>query len=235
MKRIFYDQIALDSVAKYDAMIAAMDPFPLDLEKYSHHFEEGQRVKFKETGHRGKIKSINAHGGGHNVMLDSGHFVECRDSEIEPEDFPASNSSGAHLDRVQKGGSSLDGLLAAMENGTISDHDRVIVTEELRKWEACEGAVDPLAGISTVYAEWHDPRLHVLTIMAVKYAGTTATSPDALAKRAKSSDLRVGMKVKDKASGSIGTLTRIGAMGDVEIEFEKGHTMVCMEKYIEVA
>ena len=77
------------------------DPYgPDPLEKFSHHFSEGQRVRLKDTGHRGKILTINRRGNS-NVRLDSGHMVECHPHEIEPEDFPSGGSrkaqSGADL------------------------------------------------------------------------------------------------------------------------------------------
>jgi hypothetical protein len=227
MKQIFYNQITLDQIAKDDAMTAAMDPFGgIDsMEKYSHHFEEGQRVRIKADNRRGKIESIN--GRGHlNVKLDSGHLVECVENECEPADFPSTNSSGATLDRAQKGGSLYGGLIAAMENGTISDQDRVIVSEELRKYDAGEGVVDPFGGIDSFREVYHDPRLEILGVMAEKYVGAAA---EPLEKRKKDSGClckayRVGQSVRDRQFGSVGKITRVDPRGAVDVDFGGGNS-----------
>jgi len=148
------------------------------------------------------------------------------------------NVRGDH-DSVQKGGNMVDGLVNALESGRVSDRDRVLITEEIRKYKAGEGTLDPFPGVSSVYAEWHDPRLRVLEIMAQKYAdsgaapSSSATNCNALSKRANRSDLRSGQKVRG-VDGAIGVITKV-AHYVVEIDYGSGHTGISTLDCVELA
>jgi len=55
-----------------------------DLEKFSFVYEEGDRVVLKENSVRGTIESVTKR----NTLiikLDSGHVIECHESEVEPD------------------------------------------------------------------------------------------------------------------------------------------------------
>ncbi len=129
------------------------DPLPVDepIRKFSHMLEEGQRVRVKETGHQGKLEVINAHQG-HVVMLDSGHRVECRDYELEPENFQSRHESasakasdfaksydpipleppggtGAAVLHKAAGGDYVDELIKAAVDGLNAGHNIVLPSE----------------------------------------------------------------------------------------------------------
>ena len=115
---------------------------PLDdepLEKFSHHFEEGtSRVRVKADGRTGKLESINAHGG-HNVRLDSGHFIECRRDEIEPSDFPSHEYSH---EPANVGGKVRKGTMTLAE----ANAERVQMTREaIARQDAAFRLINPFA------------------------------------------------------------------------------------------
>jgi hypothetical protein len=81
-----------------------------DLEKFSHHFEEKQRVRVKTDGRVGRIENFNAKQ--HvNVRLDSGHLIECHPDEIEPADWEATATE--KLQRALNAAAVVDPILRA--------------------------------------------------------------------------------------------------------------------------
>jgi hypothetical protein len=128
----------------------AMDPFgnALDgsLSKFSHYFDNGQDVRVKATGHRGKIVG-RAVGSEHHfhVRLDSGHEVRAHRDELEPSDFPSAHHGPVSSKTSTPGFaktllSQFDGLRTA----DVSAHDQVIIERERRKIETGAYAANPL-------------------------------------------------------------------------------------------
>jgi len=73
------------------------------LEKMSHLFSEGQKVRHLASGRRGKVTAF-ASGNRIHVELDSGHNVLVSPDEIEPADFPsAPNRAGLNADLLEAG------------------------------------------------------------------------------------------------------------------------------------
>jgi hypothetical protein len=86
-------------------MYAIIDPIiratEEDLRKLALNFAVGDRVRVKETGHRGKITDIDQFSRVH-VLVDSGHSVRCSESELERFDFPANETGATGEDRNEK-------------------------------------------------------------------------------------------------------------------------------------
>jgi hypothetical protein len=90
----FPERAALAKVLanRNDRAGALLNPYALELEKYKHPYEKGQRVKIvaplradQSSGHAGVISDIaDAH---IEVRLDSGHTVHVQALEIAPENF----------------------------------------------------------------------------------------------------------------------------------------------------
>jgi ribosomal protein L21E len=217
--------------------IADLDPLPLPMEKLRHIFEDDkkQRVRVKATGDVGVLEVINSHKG-HVIRLDSGHLVECRDDEIEPEDYHQ-DSAPAPVSRVLKSYDPLpvDSMETAkpdhaaleslppylaksaelMESENVSDHDRVLIKRAMDNIAECRVVTDP-------FGEIEDHNTYILRIMAEKYEGGN----DVLAKRARSG-LRVGQRVRDRFTGRVGKIVSIeGHL--VKVEYGDGESYSLM-------
>lgn len=219
------------------------------LTKHKHLFEEGQRVTVIEgahSGRSGKLIAINAHGG-HVVRLDSGHDVEYSDRELEPEGF--SRQATRTLDRVQKAhdpwplGDELGEVRAktfspgarelfrpclksiavlnrALEAGTVSTYDRVLMKTAIENIEAARVIVDPL----DLFGETEEHNARILRIMAEKYAGTSAGETlTKAAHRDPSTDpeFRVGQSVRDRRTGKKGKIFKLD-YGFAGVQYEGG-------------
>lgn len=225
-----------------------LDPIPIDegpVTKFGHHLKEGQRVRVKETGHRGKVSNLGANNRVH-VELDSGHFIHCAPSELEPEDFPSARAYSPEVSRVQKALDplpfdddpvvksekifshaaresfrpllkSVAGIIRAWEAGTVSVRDRVLIKMAFENIEAGRTVRHPL----DLLGETEEHNAKILRIMAEKYAGTPAS--DRLEKRARTG-LRVGMKVRGIHAGELGKVGTIRAIDGplVRVTFDDG-------------
>lgn len=198
--------------------ISEYDPFPVELEKYEHHFEEKQKVRIKKDGREGVIEAVN-HNGQLNVKLDSGHSVQCLPSECEPADFPPAHSGSGHDGAVENAFSPADGLVKAIREGTISDADLVIVKLECAKIQRDAVASDPLSCGDRLQK---NPAYDRLQILCRKYSG----AGHEFAKRAKPRmDLAVGKKVHG-IGGKIGVITKVT---DYYVEVDYGGNGVATE------
>ena len=199
------------------------------------------------SGRSGKLLVINAHKG-HVVRLDSGHEVEYSDRELEPEGFSRHATSAKSLDRVQKALDPLPFdddpvvksqkafshaaresfrpliktvavLNRALEAGTVSDRDRVLIKMAFENIETCRVNVDPL----DFFGETEEHNARTLRIMAEKYAGTSAgeTLTKVALRPDKDHEFSVGQMVKNKASGKKGKITRLD-YGFADVAHEDG-------------
>src|SRR5579862_7669587 len=116
-----------------------LDPFGgLDtVEKFTHHFEEKQRVRAKADGRCGAIENFNARQNV-NVRLDSGHFVQYMPSEIEPEDWVSEEQELA-AGKISK----IKGLTAAVAAGAVSEPDISLIKRAIENITSHRSACDP--------------------------------------------------------------------------------------------
>jgi hypothetical protein len=211
--------------------------------KMTHHWEEGQRVRLRPSGRTGKIKTINNRGD-LNVMLDSGHFVQCMDTDdCEPEDWaetvpkPAPPSMTASEKAFAKAHSPYgwleddepSALDKKLEAAVVSVDDQVLIKRCTENIENHRTVVDPLG-----LGDYEDENTTMLRIMSEKYPALPTS--DVLAKRARSG-LRVGQKVRCNPSGTIGTITSIEG-NLVKVRYDDGsgeiHSVVGYESLIPV-
>jgi hypothetical protein len=100
--------------------------FDTEAEKFAkarHVIEEGMRVRVnapshESHGHTGRVAYIN--NAGHiGIKLDSGHEVQCLDSEVVPEDFEDLRGTGGASTKVLSKGASrnVDDLIEAAIEG----------------------------------------------------------------------------------------------------------------------
>lgn len=222
------------------------DPFPLPeayLEKFEHHFEEGQRIRVKADGRKGKIETINRHGG-INIKLDSGHMVEAHKSEIEPEDFPhvepaRSKASDAMAQSLEGFVQKSAGLMHALKGGSVSASDQALIRRSLEQIRSGAYVNSPYGDLSI------DGPHRSLEIMAEKYSGTatsgdtfTTLSGKAFTKAAHSGpdadpEFKVGDRVKCKVTKKVGTITRLD-YGFANVTYPDGEGISACD-YLETA
>lgn len=179
-----------------------------EVHKFSHHFEEKQKVRVKADGRTGGVENFNAKQ--HvNVRLDSGHLIECHPDEIEPADWQ--DSAPAKLQR-------------AIAAGRVSVHDQVVIQNELEKISTGSYAVDPFG------ETLRDSPSNVLKLFAEKYG----EDGDALAKRA-ASKFHIGQKVIEKSRQRTGTVVDVTAGGLVEIRFSPSTSALCVPSDVAAA
>ncbi len=181
--------------------LSEQDPYAsVVLDKYSDHFEEKQKIRIKKDGREGTIETIGRNG--HlNVKLDSGHSVQCLPEECEPADFPGAHHDDDGAVAGMANASLVDGLIKAIEAGTIADADLAIIKMEIFKIQSGNFATDPLA-ISD-----RNPAYRLLEIFARKYS--EAETNELQKRRKPRTDLRRGMKVRHSTTGQIGEIIEI--------------------------
>jgi hypothetical protein len=207
---------------------AALPDLGESVEKFSHHLKLGQRVRVKETGHRGKISNLDDFNRVH-VELDNGHFIHGRPNEFEPEDWPQPQSSSADdapfpakLTRAH-----IAVLTAAAEAGKLSPRDEGYFRVALDHFQKGfgTGATDPFGQLETS-AE------RTLRELAERYAGSVDLAD--LAKRARGSIhvFKVGDRVKDQITGRTAKITR-ASITHCELDFGDGVTGLSLLEYLE--
>lgn len=126
---------------------------------------------------------------------------------------------------------SVAALNRALEAGTVSDRDRVLIKMAFENIETCRVNVDPLG-----FGETEEHNAKILRIMGEKYAGTPADAGETLAKRARSVDrskVHVGMRVKG-FEGRVGKIVRVRDHA-VDIEYDDGAFGTAVIDYLEAA
>jgi len=102
---------------------AQLDPLPIGdgvttesapMNKMSHLFEQGQRIRIIKSGLTGTIETVFP--STMRVKLDSGHMVDCSKSECEPENFHAEGGDDDGADKMFK---NMDPLPVSVESGTF--------------------------------------------------------------------------------------------------------------------
>jgi len=204
------------------------------LAKFSHHFEEGQRVRVKETGHCGRIKTINRKDHA-NVMLDSGHFIECHPREIEPEDFPGygemaapGKASGFALERLRPFLAKASGLARAMDEGRVSAYDELLVRTSLAKAMTPGVAdVDPFACSDT-----ENDHVRLLRYLAEKYEDSGPLAKLGRLAPNEDHEFHEGQRVRDKTTQKKGTIQRL-SYGVAHVDFDDGMHAIVVGDYLE--
>jgi hypothetical protein len=180
-----------------------------EIRKFSHHFEEKQKIRVNADGRTGRIENFNAKQ--HvNVRLDTGHLVEYLPDEISPADWQ--DSPTAKLQR-------------AIEAGRVSVPDQVTFQIALEKIATGKYAVDPFG--ETLSDSPHE----TLRILAEKYDKTSADGGD-LAKRAPSK-FHIGQAVK--AQGRAGIVSELTPGGLIEVKFTTSTSGLYIPANVEAA